>query len=86
MSSLAQKHDTSETAHDDDDTSARAVKAPKLTTPAAPVCIMDGGMGHQLRRLGVEISGPIGSVERFLGKRPSPPPRAPPPPPLCQCR
>ena len=53
MSSLAQKHDTSETAHDDDDTSARAVKAPKLTTPAAPVCIMDGGMGHQLRRLGV---------------------------------
>jgi len=28
---------------------------------------MDGGMGHMLRRLGVEISGPIGSQQRFLG-------------------
>ena len=63
MSSLAEKHH--EKIDDDDATSARAVKAAKLAT--APVCIMDGGMGHQLRRLGVEISGPIGSVERFLG-------------------
>ena len=57
MSSLAEKHHEK---IDDDATSARAVKAAKLAT--APVCIMDGGMGHQLRRLGVEISGPIGSV------------------------
>ena len=63
MSSLAEKHH--EKIDDDDATSTRAVKAAKLAT--APVCIMDGGMGHQLRRLGVEISGPIGSVERFLG-------------------
>lgn len=29
--------------------------------------ILDGGMGHLLRRKGVEIKGEIGSVERFLG-------------------
>lgn len=29
--------------------------------------ILDGGMGHLLRRNGVEISGPIGTMERFLG-------------------
>jgi len=28
---------------------------------------MDGGMGHELRRRGVEVKGAIGSVERFLG-------------------
>jgi S-methylmethionine-dependent homocysteine/selenocysteine methylase len=29
--------------------------------------ILDGGMGHMLRRLGVTISGEVGSTERFLG-------------------
>ena len=29
--------------------------------------ILDGGMGHLLRRNGVEISGPIGTMERFRG-------------------
>lgn len=31
------------------------------------VTILDGGMGHQLRRMGVEVAGPIGSQRRFLG-------------------
>lgn len=31
------------------------------------VDVLDGGMGHLLRRKGVEISGPIGSQRRFLG-------------------
>ena len=56
MSSLAEKHH--EKIDDDDATSARAVKAAKLAT--APVCIMDGGMGHQLRRLGPGHVGPCG--------------------------
>jgi len=29
--------------------------------------LLDGGMGHLLRRKGVDISGPIGSQRRFLG-------------------
>lgn len=29
--------------------------------------LLDGGMGHLLRRKGVEVKGEIGSVERFLG-------------------
>jgi len=29
--------------------------------------ILDGGMGHLLRRKGVQIAGPLGSLERFLG-------------------
>jgi len=33
----------------------------------ATVMIMDGGMGHMLRRLGVTVQGEVGSVERFLG-------------------
>ena len=33
----------------------------------ADITIMDGGMGHLLRRNGVEIKGVIGSLERFLG-------------------
>ena len=31
------------------------------------VSILDGGMGHLLRRNGVEITGEVGSQERFLG-------------------
>ena len=36
---------------------------------AAPhhLIILDGGMGHLLRRHGVAIEGPIGSMQRFLG-------------------
>jgi len=33
----------------------------------AAVTILDGGMGHQLKAMGVEISGPVGSMRRFLG-------------------
>ena len=29
--------------------------------------VLDGGMGHLLRRKGVEIAGEIGSMQRFLG-------------------
>jgi S-methylmethionine-dependent homocysteine/selenocysteine methylase len=31
------------------------------------ITILDGGMGHLLRRRGVEIKGEIGSMQRFLG-------------------
>jgi S-methylmethionine-dependent homocysteine/selenocysteine methylase len=31
------------------------------------VTILDGGMGHQLKSMGIEISGPVGSIRRFLG-------------------
>ena len=34
--------------------------------PAHPRHILDGGMGHLLRRKGVPVSGAIGSMERFL--------------------
>ena len=30
------------------------------------ITILDGGMGHQLRKMGVKIEGKIGSLERFL--------------------
>eukprot|EP01052_Picozoa_sp_SAG31_P000660 SAG31_NODE_19_length_35031_cov_42.510707_11_plen_161_part_00 len=29
--------------------------------------VLDGGMGHQLKAMGVEIKGPVGSQSRFLG-------------------
>ena len=31
-----------------------------------PVTILDGGMGHLLRRMGVKIQGKVGELERFL--------------------
>ena len=31
------------------------------------VTVLDGGMGHLLQRLGVEIKGELGSTQRFLG-------------------
>ena len=31
------------------------------------VTVLDGGMGHLLRRFGVTIAGEVGSQERFLG-------------------
>jgi S-methylmethionine-dependent homocysteine/selenocysteine methylase len=31
------------------------------------VTVLDGGMGHELKARGVEISGPVGSMRRFLG-------------------
>mmetsp|Transcript_60667 Transcript_60667/g.94322 ORF Transcript_60667/g.94322 Transcript_60667/m.94322 type:complete len:543 (+) Transcript_60667:3-1631(+) len=33
----------------------------------AKITVLDGGMGHELRRRGVKIEGPIGSQKRFLG-------------------
>lgn len=36
-------------------------------TFSTAIDLLDGGMGHLLRRKGVEISGPIGSQRRFLG-------------------
>lgn len=41
--------------------------APKQACTSQSVTILDGGMGHQLKAMGVEISGPIGSISRFLG-------------------
>jgi len=41
---------------------ARAKTEPIMALPM----ILDGGNGHLLRRLGVRIQGPIGSMERFL--------------------
>ena len=39
-----------------------------LSTAAAPaITVLDGGMGHELRRRGVVIEGPLGSQQRFLG-------------------
>ena len=34
---------------------------------AARAVLLDGGMGHQLKAMGVEIAGKVGSMERFLG-------------------
>jgi len=31
------------------------------------LCIIDGGMGHQLKAMGIKIEGPVGSMRRFLG-------------------
>merc|ERR1719362_772467 len=39
--------------------------SPEASAP--PVFILDGGNGHLLRRMGVKIEGPIGSIKRFLG-------------------
>lgn len=36
--------------------------------PCGPaLTILDGGTGHQLKAMGIEISGPVGSMRRFLG-------------------
>eukprot|EP00750_Incisomonas_marina_P000215 INCI10181.2.p1 GENE.INCI10181.2~~INCI10181.2.p1 ORF type:complete len:247 (+),score=48.72 INCI10181.2:114-854(+) len=49
-----------------DENAGQAVKnlAAKLTS--RPI-LLDGGMGHQLKAMGVEINGIVGSMERFLG-------------------
>lgn len=31
------------------------------------VFVLDGGMGHQLKAMGIKIEGRVGSMERFLG-------------------
>jgi len=43
--------------------------APKRARRSAPgsIVVLDGGMGHQLKAMGIEISGPVGSMRRFLG-------------------
>ena len=33
----------------------------------ATALVLDGGMGHQLKRMGVAIEGEVGSMQRFLG-------------------
>jgi len=38
-----------------------------LCQPCEAVTILDGGMGHQLKAMGIEITGPVGSIRRFLG-------------------
>eukprot|EP00747_Dinoflagellata_sp_TGD_P209265 gnl/TRDRNA2_/TRDRNA2_82659_c0_seq3.p1 gnl/TRDRNA2_/TRDRNA2_82659_c0~~gnl/TRDRNA2_/TRDRNA2_82659_c0_seq3.p1 ORF type:complete len:309 (-),score=77.64 gnl/TRDRNA2_/TRDRNA2_82659_c0_seq3:132-1058(-) len=38
-----------------------------MSVPMSKVLVLDGGMGHLLRRMGVQMRGEIGSVERFLG-------------------
>lgn len=37
------------------------------SNPCSNFIVLDGGMGHQLKALGVEIAGPVGSQPRFLG-------------------
>ena len=37
------------------------------TSSPSQITLLDGGMGHQLKAMGVEISGRVGSMERFLG-------------------
>ena len=29
--------------------------------------VLDGGMGHQLKRRGVKVKGEVGTLQRFLG-------------------
>lgn len=31
------------------------------------ITVLDGGMGHLLRRMGVKVEGEVGTVQRFLG-------------------
>eukprot|EP00927_Polykrikos_kofoidii_P080681 TRINITY_DN77625_c0_g1_i1.p1 TRINITY_DN77625_c0_g1~~TRINITY_DN77625_c0_g1_i1.p1 ORF type:complete len:354 (+),score=47.68 TRINITY_DN77625_c0_g1_i1:51-1064(+) len=44
-----------------------------VETPAASplipgkVIVLDGGMGHQLKAMGIEVKGACGSMQRFLG-------------------
>lgn len=32
-----------------------------------PVLLLDGGMGHQLKSMGVNVAGEVGTLQRFLG-------------------
>merc|ERR1719414_2736096 len=43
------------------------VSAGGVPIPAPGLTILDGGMGHQLKAMGIEITGPVGSRRRFLG-------------------
>jgi len=56
--------------HDKEDltgaTEAAASKTPR-TPSVEGIMVLDGGMGHMLRGLGVEISGLMGSQQRLLG-------------------
>ena len=38
----------------------------ETSQPPRSITILDGGMGHLLRRMGVKIEGKVGSLERFL--------------------
>lgn len=39
----------------------------KAEPQTGAVTVMDGGMGHMLKRLGVSIEGEVGTMRRFLG-------------------
>jgi S-methylmethionine-dependent homocysteine/selenocysteine methylase len=41
--------------------------AMKMNMPRSKTVLLDGGMGHQLRVMGVKIEGVVGTMERFLG-------------------
>merc|ERR1719414_2405725 len=43
------------------------VSAGGVPVPSPGLTILDGGMGHQLKAMGIEISGPVGSQRHFLG-------------------
>eukprot|EP00746_Dinoflagellata_sp_MGD_P087922 gnl/MRDRNA2_/MRDRNA2_34840_c0_seq1.p1 gnl/MRDRNA2_/MRDRNA2_34840_c0~~gnl/MRDRNA2_/MRDRNA2_34840_c0_seq1.p1 ORF type:complete len:343 (-),score=68.84 gnl/MRDRNA2_/MRDRNA2_34840_c0_seq1:273-1301(-) len=43
------------------------LRVTRLLQSAAPVTVLDGGMGHQLKKMGVSITGKVGSMRRFLG-------------------
>merc|ERR1719421_2375905 len=45
----------------------RSVTVSCAPAEASGVMLLDGGMGHQLKAMGIEISGPVGSMRRFLG-------------------
>eukprot|EP00658_Telonema_sp_P-2_P081990 TRINITY_DN8553_c0_g1_i1.p1 TRINITY_DN8553_c0_g1~~TRINITY_DN8553_c0_g1_i1.p1 ORF type:complete len:242 (+),score=38.52 TRINITY_DN8553_c0_g1_i1:213-938(+) len=48
-------------------TQHKAATRAQAATRLSPAILIDGGMGHHLKRLGVKIEGKVGSLERFLG-------------------
>ena len=40
---------------------------PARETNVSEITLLDGGMGHQLKAMGVTIKGVVGTMERFLG-------------------
>lgn len=42
-------------------------RAGSTAAGSGTIMLLDGGMGHQLKAMGIEISGPVGSMRRFLG-------------------
>lgn len=48
-------------------TSRSSMLQTRGSSESSAVTVMDGGMGHMLRRLGVPVEGELGTMERFLG-------------------